>query len=57
MSIELYEVHSTCAYHEGMLYTPVLVKINSKEVRLNMGANYLLQVWKKGGKKVFEKPL
>ena len=40
-----------------MLYTPILLKINAQAIKAHEGANYLLQIWKLGGKKVFEKPL
>jgi hypothetical protein len=40
-----------------MQYAPVLLKINSVVIKKAMKANYLLQVWRKGGRKVFERPL
>ena len=56
-SIELYEVHSTCAYNECMFYAPVLLKITAEAIKQQVGANFLLQVWRKGGKCLFELPL
>lgn len=54
--IDLYQVHSTCYYNETMPYCPLQVKIVHDEIKKAQGgAQYLLQVWKRGGKKVFEK--
>lgn len=55
--IELYEVHSTCSFHENMTYSPVLLKINHATIKNNLRANYILQVWKQGGRKVYERLL
>jgi hypothetical protein len=40
-----------------MLYAPVLLKITAEAIKQQVGANFLLQVWKKGGKCLFELPL
>jgi hypothetical protein len=40
-----------------MDFCPVEVKIKSEEIMRNKNCKYLLQVWKEGGKKVFEKKL
>ena len=50
-------MHSSCIYHEEMDYCPILVEIKSPDIQKNKNCKYLLQVWKKGGKKVYEKPL
>ena len=55
--LELYDVVDTCSYHEKLPYSTVLHKINSDKIRENFKANYLVQVWKHGGKKVYEQAL
>lgn len=55
--IELYTIKGTCHYHENMNYCPILVQIQNEIVKYHNGAKYLLQVWSKDNKKVYEKPL
>lgn len=53
--------NATCAYNESMEYAPVLIEIsdNIKKLHDPDGGkyNYLLQVWDKFGKKVFQERL
>ena len=54
--IDLYEVKDTCAYHEGMYHCPVLVKMNVTDMQKRYNdAQYLIQVWKKGGTRAYLK--
>jgi hypothetical protein len=54
---DLYDVKETCHYHQGMDYCPVLIDIKATILQDKRGAKYLLQVWKRHGEKVFERPL
>ena len=55
---DLYEFHSSCYYNETMPYCPVQVKLVHNDIKQSHnGAQFLLQVWKRGGKRVFEKAL
>ena len=41
-----------------MVYCPVQVKITSEDIQKSyLGAKYLLQIWKRLGKKVYQRPL
>ena len=55
---KLYELLATCQHVEGSDYCGVLVRIiDSKVLEINKDRPYLLQVWQKGGRLIFEKPL
>ena len=55
---KLYELVASCQHVEGSDYCGALVRIVDKKVlEINKGNRYLLQVWQKGGKLIFEKSL
>lgn len=53
----LYELKRTSFYHSRMQYVAVVLQIQDKMLRTIFKGRYLLQVWKKGGQKVFQKIL
>jgi hypothetical protein len=57
MDTELYTIKSTCYNHENMDFCPVLVQISNEIQKFHNGAKFLLQVWTKDNKKIYEKPL
>ena len=55
---QLYEIVAGCFHTEGSEFSAVLVRIaDEKILQINQGKPYLLQLWKRGGVMVFEKPL
>ena len=55
---KLYELVASCQHVEGSDYCGALVRIvDDKVLKINEGKRYLLQVWQKGGKLIFEKSL
>lgn len=55
--IDLYRVVGTCYLNEQMEYCPILVQINHTLLRKEYDAEYLIQVWDRQGRKVYERPL
>ena len=53
----LYELKKTSFYHTRMEYVAVVLQIQDKMLRSIFKGHFLLQVWKKGGEKVFQKIL
>lgn len=47
----------TCAYNAQMEFIPFLIEIGPKAKVYYENYNYLLQVWTKGGKLIFEQKL
>jgi len=53
----LYEMKSTTFYHARMQYVGVILEIKEKILKKIYNGNFLLQVWKKGGIKVYERTM
>ncbi len=51
----MYTLESTCHYHEGMPYCPVILKISDKlREKYREETLYLLQVWSNDHQKIYE---
>jgi len=55
--LDLIRVVKTCAYHSDMPYCPVILEIMNSELKEFFKGEYLLHVYNKQGKIVYDKVL